>query len=75
VKTRMTAPLGSLELEVDLFGGDLDGLVLLEIEFSDETEAESFDPPAWFGREVTGDEAYLNESLATKGRPEPREKV
>ena len=70
VKTRVTAPLGSLELELDLFGGDLDGLVLAEVEFPDEASADSFEPPAWFGREVTGKEAYLNESLATRGRPE-----
>jgi adenylate cyclase len=67
VKTRVTAPLGSLEVEVDLFGGDLDGLILAEVEFPDGGSADSFEPPAWFGREVTGEDAYLNESLATEG--------
>ena len=70
VKTRATAPLGSLELELDLFGGDLDGLVLAEVEFPDEASADSFEPPGWFGREVTGEDAYLNESLAILGRPD-----
>jgi CYTH domain-containing protein len=37
------------------------------------TSADSFQSPAWFGREVTGDQAYLNESLATKGMPESRD--
>jgi CYTH domain-containing protein len=75
VKTRVTAPLGILELELDLFGGDLDGLALAEVEFPDEARADSFEPPEWFGREVTGDDGYLNESLATEGRPGPREEV
>jgi CYTH domain-containing protein len=69
VKTRATAPLGSLRVELDRFGGDLDGLAVAEVEFPDEAAADSFEPPDWFGREVTGDRAYLNESLATKGRP------
>ena len=34
-----------------------------------EEEAGRFDPPEWFGDEVTGDERYLNETLATRGRP------
>jgi CYTH domain-containing protein len=67
VKTRVKAPLGSLEVEVDVFGGDLEGLIVAEVEFPDEASADSFEPPGWFGREVTGDDAYLNESLAAKG--------
>lgn len=66
VKTRVTAPLGDFEVELDLFGGVLEGLIVAEIEFPDEASADSFEPPAWFGREVTGEDAYLNESLATK---------
>jgi CYTH domain-containing protein len=31
--------------------------------------AERFEPPAWFGREVTGESAYKNQSLACHGRP------
>jgi adenylate cyclase len=66
VKTRLSAPLGTLEVEVDVFGGELDGLVIAEVEFPDESTADSFKPPDWFGREVTGEDAYLNESLATR---------
>jgi adenylate cyclase len=68
-KTRVIAPLGSLEVEIDRFGGVLEGLVLAEIEFPDEESADGFEPPAWLGREVTGEEDYLNESLATRGMP------
>jgi CYTH domain-containing protein len=32
-------------------------------------QAQAFEPPGWIGEEVTGDERYLNETLATRGRP------
>jgi adenylate cyclase len=68
-KTRVKAPLGSLQVEVDVFGGDLEGLIVAEVEFPDEVTADSFEPPDWFDREVTGEDAYLNESLAARGAP------
>jgi CYTH domain-containing protein len=68
-KTRHLIPHGELTIELDVFGGELDGLAIAEVEFPSEQEAARFEPPAWFGREVTADERYLNESLATAGRP------
>ena len=56
-------------MELDVYGGDLDGLTVAEVEFDDERQAEEFEPPDWFGDEVTGKEEYLNEALATRGRP------
>lgn len=47
--------------EVDEFYGDNEGLVVAEIELSDEKEA--FDKPEWLGREVTGDPKYFNSML------------
>ena len=55
--------------EVDVYRGTLAGLVVAEVEFSDEPAAGSFTPPAWFGREVTDDDAYKNRRLAVDGRP------
>jgi adenylate cyclase len=69
-KTRWVAPLGELELELDVFEGSLAGLKVAEIEFPDEAAADAFDPPPWLGEEVTEDERYANEHLATEGRPE-----
>jgi adenylate cyclase len=68
-KTRHLLPHGELTIELDVFEGDLAGLVVAEVEFPSEEDAERFEPPGWFGRELTGDERYLNESLATAGRP------
>ena len=68
-KRRHVLPHDDLEFEVDVYEGDLEGLVVAEIEFPSEEVAREFEPPDWIGREVTGDERYLNETLATRGRP------
>jgi adenylate cyclase len=68
-KRRHVIPLDGLKLELDVYEGDLEGLVVAEVEFESEAEAEGFEPPDWLGDEVTGDERYLNETLATRGRP------
>ena len=71
-KRRHVLPLGDLRVEVDVYGGDLEGLMVAEIEFASEEEAKAFDPPGWLGEEVTGDHRYLNETLATAGAPSGR---
>ena len=68
-KRRHVVPHGELRIEVDVYQGDLEGLVVAEIEFPSEEEAKGFDPPDWLGDEVTGDSRYLNETLATEGAP------
>lgn len=52
---------GNHTFEVDEFHGENEGLIIAEIELSDENE--SFEKPAWLGSEVTGDERYYNASL------------
>jgi adenylate cyclase len=71
-KRRHVIPHGGLEIEIDIYGGDLEGLVVAEIEFPSEEEAKAFEPPGWLGEEVTGDHRYLNETLATSGAPSAR---
>jgi adenylate cyclase len=68
-KRRHLVPDGDLTIEVDVYQGDLEGLVVAEIEFPSEEAARDFEAPEWLGEEVTGDERYLNETLATSGRP------
>lgn len=48
--------------EVDEFLGDNAGLMVAEIELSDESE--SFDIPHWVDKEVTGEEKYYNSRLS-----------
>lgn len=47
--------------EVDEFEGENQGLILAEIELSDEKE--EFTVPEWIGEEVTGDPRYFNSNL------------
>jgi adenylate cyclase len=62
-------PEPGVVLELDVYAGALEGLVTLEVEFSDEQTAEAWTPPPWVGRELTGDPAYANQALAVRGRP------
>jgi CYTH domain-containing protein len=54
--------------EVDVFGGALAGLVIVELETSDIVPTERL--PQWVGREVTQDGRYYNASLALGDLPE-----
>jgi adenylate cyclase len=69
-KTRYRLPGGGgLTIEVDVYTGDQSGLVTAEVEFSSEAASDEFEPPTWFGRELTEDHRYSNRSLAVNGRP------
>jgi adenylate cyclase len=68
-KERIELPHGDATIELDRFGGALDGLLVAEVEFDSPAASERFEAPAWFGREVTDDPAYSNRSLAERGRP------
>lgn len=61
-KMRYEVKVGKHVYEVDEFFGENVGLVLAELELSDENEA--FEKPAWLGREVSGDERYYNAYLS-----------
>lgn len=64
-KTRFTLALpDGLKLEVDLFSGKLEGLILAEIEFTSQEAAESFVAPNWLVRDVTIDKRFKNQKLA-----------
>ncbi len=65
-KVRYRIPLEGTDLtvELDIFSGKFDGLVLAEVEFPDQETAESFTPPEWFGREVTFTGEYQNSRLS-----------
>ena len=67
-KDRYRIPCGPYTIELDVLGGALAPLALAEVEFPTEEEAASFQPPDWFGTEVTYDPAYTNARLS--GRKE-----
>ncbi len=65
-KTRYRIPLGDtgLTIELDIFHGTYDGLMLAEVEFATREEALSFTPPEWFGEDVTFSGQYQNSRLS-----------
>jgi CYTH domain-containing protein/CHAD domain-containing protein len=68
-KRRYRAALGNgLQAEIDVYEGRLEGLLVAEVEFPSEQRSREFTPPAWLGREVTGDEDYANRNLALNGK-------
>lgn len=70
-KQRHLVPLDDgLTAEVDVFEGDLAGHRIVEVEFESLDQAEAFDPPDWFGREITDNGRYTNASLAKNGWPD-----
>ena len=62
-KTRHLIPFGKHTWEVDYFEGDNKGLIVAEIELSDENE--TFEKPTWVDREVTDKKEYRNNYLAS----------
>jgi adenylate cyclase len=66
-KTRHEVPLDGVTAEVDVFGGELAGLCLVEVEFAAEDAMAAFVPPPWFGQEVTDDDRFTNAHLAAHG--------
>ena len=47
-----------------MFKGKLEGLVMAEVEFESTEDAKSFEPPRWFGEDVTGDDRFSNRKLS-----------
>lgn len=63
-KVRYDVPWKSYIIEVDIYRGRHDGLVVAEVEFEDQKSCAVFVPPDWLGRDVTGKPKYSNVALA-----------
>ena len=61
-KNRFYHKVGDHTFEIDEFLGDNEGLVVAEVELSNEKEF--FEKPEYLGIEVTGEEKYYNSSLS-----------
>ena len=66
IKRRYYIDFNDLTLELDIFGGDLNGLKIVEVEFESEEQAESFVKPKWFGKDVSKDPKYRNSNLSNR---------
>lgn len=65
-KTRYKIPLeDNLLAELDIYGDNLEGLYTVEVEFKDEEQANNFDVPYFFGKDITLDKRFKNKNLST----------
>lgn len=68
-KTRYHIPeKENLTIEFDVFHGLFEGLLLAEVEFPSEEAALAYQPPAWFGKEVTHETTFHNSTLSQMSR-------
>ena len=65
-KTRYETRWKNLLIEIDIYSGKNDGLIVAEVEFPSRAACRKFGPPDWFGREVTGEKRYSNIRLANE---------
>ncbi len=70
-KTRYYVSLNNnLIAELDIYHGELEGLITVETEFKSEREADEFVVPNWYGKEITYDKRYKNKNLARSSNEE-----
>lgn len=64
-KTRYLIPeKNGLTIELDVFHGVYEGVYLAEVEFESEDAANAYQPPAWFGEDVTYSTKYHNSTMS-----------
>lgn len=63
-KKRYLIPYDKYTIELDIFEGDLSPLIIAEVEFDTVEEAHAFNPPEWFGEDVTENPKYHNSNLS-----------
>lgn len=63
-KKRYYLPYGEYTIELDIYSGKHQGLIVAEVEFPNEREAKEFIPPSWFSTDITCDKSYKNMVLA-----------
>lgn len=61
-KTRYEVNYQNHIIEIDVFHGENEGLILAEIELNDENEI--IEKPDWLGEEVTNDKRYYNSYIS-----------
>lgn len=71
-KKRFKLAVNGYIMELDVFGGDLDGFVMAEVEFPSVSDAEAWQVPDFVKKDVTEDKRYKNVNLALDGKPAER---
>jgi len=68
-KKRYRISINGVIVELDIFGGELEGLIIAEVEFDNMEDCNNFKPLDWFGKEVSKTKEYHNYFLALDGLP------
>jgi adenylate cyclase len=68
-KRRVKYPYRGHTVEIDVYKGPLEGLIVAEVEFGSHKSMNEFRPPAWFGEDVSRKKEFKNKSLALEGFP------
>lgn len=63
-KTRYCIPLDNHTIELDIFEGCFEGVIIAEVEFDSVEEAEAFSAPSWFDADVTWTTKYHNSVMS-----------
>ncbi len=64
-KKRYIIPIqDGLKVELDIFEGAHQGIVLAEVEFPNKAACDAFQPLDWFGEDVTMKEEYHNSNMS-----------
>jgi CYTH domain-containing protein len=66
-KVRYRIPYHGLNIELDVYAGNARGLAVAEVELASARASGQFEPPPWFGKEVTGRKRFTNSQLALTG--------
>lgn len=64
-KTRLLHKEKGYTYEIDIFKNLKDDLMIAEIEFDSNEDSKKFTPPGWLGEEITGNNRFKNQQLAT----------
>lgn len=60
-KDRIAAEWNGIGVEIDVY--DQLELTVVEVEFGSEEEANAFEPPYWFGRDIGAEKQYSNKTV------------
>lgn len=64
-KERYKIPINNeLTVELDIFHGNLEGLIFAEVEFPNLGMAENFNKPSWLGKDICSDKRFDNTVLS-----------
>lgn len=62
-KKRFFYPLDTYVCEIDIYLGEMEGYARAEVEFANRDELKAFNPPSWFGEEITAINHEIHENL------------